>query len=269
MNIIKTMYKVVVFAVLIVLGITTPNSISQETGSQSIDSESIADLQTMFDFISQSEKISVTTESNYDAPQKSGQLIELGVIANWYIKRPNHVRVDIENRDGDERSFYFDGNSITLYDKNQNVYATVVKKGNLDQAFDYYMDELDMPLPLAELLSEKHPFDINKNVISSMYVGESKINGLACDDLAFRTEKIDFQVWIEQGKKPLPQRMIITYKDFPGSPQYRARFGDWNLSPKLKDSLFEFKPPKDAEKIRFSPMINKVESTKGKNKGGQ
>ncbi len=253
----------------LVLGFTTTNSISQETGSQDIDSESIADLQKMFDFISQSKTISVTTESNYDARQKSGQFIEFGAISKWYIKRPNQVRVDIENRDGDERIFYFDGNTITLYDKSQNVYATVVKKGNLDQAFDYYMDELDMPMPLAELFSEKHPFDINKSVISSMYVGESKINGFACDDLAFRTQEVDLQVWIEQGKKPLPQRMIITYKESPGSPQYRARFSDWNLSPKLKDSLFEFKPPKDAEKIQFSPRINKGQMTDGKNKGGQ
>ena len=253
----------------LVLGFTTTNSISQETGSQDIDSGSIADLQKMFDFISESEKISVTAESNYDARQKSGQLIEFGAVSKWYIKRPSHVRVDIENRDGTERSFYFDGNSLTLYDKNQNVYATVIKKGNLDQAFDYYMDELDMPMPLAELFSEKHPFDINKSVISSMYVGESKINGFACDDLAFRTQEVDLQVWIEQGKKPLPQRMIITYKESPGNPQYRARFSDWNLSPKLKDSLFEFKPPKDAEKIQFSTRINKGQITEDKNKGGQ
>ena len=252
-----------------VLGITPLKSISQETGSQDIDSESIADLQKMFDFLSESEKISVTAESNYDARQKSGQLIEFGAVSKWYIKRPNQVRVDIENRDGDERIFYFDGNTITLYDKTQNVYATVVKKGNLDQAFDYYMDVLDMPMPLAELFSEKHPFDVNKSVISSMYVGESKINGFACDDLAFRTEQVDLQVWIEQGKKPLPQRMIITYKESPGNPQYRARFSDWNLSPKLKDSLFEFKPPKDAEKIQFSPIINKDQITEDKNKGGQ
>jgi len=263
-----TRFAYIVF-LFFALGIIPPNSISQEAGSQNIDSESIADLQMMFDFISESETISVTTESNYDALQKSGQLIEFGAISKWYIKRPNHVRVDIENRDGTERIFYFDGNSITLYDKSQNVYASVVKKGNLDQAFDYYMDELDMPMPLAELFSEKHPFDINKSVISSMYVGESKINGFACDDVAFRTEEIDLQVWIEQGKKPLPQRFIITYKESPGSPQYRAQFSDWNLSPKLPDSLFEFKPPKDVEKIQFSPTINKGQITDGKNKGGQ
>lgn len=127
--ILLTRITYIVFLFL-VLGFTTPNSISQETGSQDIDSETIADLQKMFDFISESKKISVTTESNYDARQKSGQLIEFGAVSKWYIKRPSHVRVDIENRDGTERIFYFDGNSITLYDKNQNVYATVVKKGH-------------------------------------------------------------------------------------------------------------------------------------------
>jgi len=58
--ILLTRITYIVFLFL-VLGFTTTNSISQETGSQDIDSESIADLQKMFDFISESEKISVTT----------------------------------------------------------------------------------------------------------------------------------------------------------------------------------------------------------------
>ena len=46
-----TRFAYIVF-LFIAFGITPPNSISQETGSQDIDSESIADLQKMFDFIS-------------------------------------------------------------------------------------------------------------------------------------------------------------------------------------------------------------------------
>jgi len=228
-----------------------------EESSKSSNAENINDLQKVFDFIGDSKKISVSVESNYDTVQKSGQLIEFGAITYWYIKRPNKVRVEIKNRDGNERNFYFNGSTITLYDKDQNVYAEVNKKGNIDQAFDYYMDELDMPLPLAELFSKDHPFDLKKDITSSTYLGNSTINGILCDDLAYRTKDIDMQIWIEQKKNPLPQRFVITYNNSPGKPQYRAQFKNWDLSPKVPDSLFEFKPPKDAEKIQFVPKINK------------
>jgi len=228
-------------------------SIADET-VKNPNTENVSELQEMFDFIGDSKKISVSVESNFDVVQSSGQIIEFGGTSHWQIKRPNKVRVDLKDRDGNERTFYFNGNKITLYDKDQNVYAEVSKKGNIDQAFDYYMDELDMPLPLAELFSKDHPFDLKKDVKSSKYLGNSTINGVSCNDLAFRSEDIDMQIWISQQKNPLPQRFVITYTDSPGKPQYRAQFKNWDLSPNLPDSLFEFKPPEGAEKIKFIPI---------------
>lgn len=233
---------------------TVPLLSFAEAPEQNSNAENINELLEMLDFIGDSKKISVSVESNYDAVQNTGQILEFGAVSDWYIKRPNKVRVDIKLRDGNEKNFYFDGNTITFYDKGQNVYAQVNKKGNIDQAFDYYMDELDMPLPLAELFSKDHPFDLKKDIKSSTYLGNSTINGVSCDDLAYRSEDIDFQVWIAEQKDPLPQRFVITYNNSPGKPQYRAQFNNWDLSTKIPDSLFEFKPPEDAEKIQFVPI---------------
>jgi len=254
MNIIS---RIAFIFILMYAFFTIPILLNAEETNKNTNAENINELQNMFDFIGESKKISVSVESNYDVIQKSGQSIEFGAISYWHIKRPNKVRIDIKNRDGNERNFYFDGNTITLYDKDQNVYAEVNKKGSIDQAFDYYMDELDMPLPLAELFSKEHPFNLKQKITSSTFLGDSTINGYLCDDLAYRTEDIDMQIWIQQQKNPLPQRFVITYNNSPGKPQYRAQFKNWDLSPKVPDSLFKFKPPKDAEKIQFSPRIKK------------
>ena len=53
------------------------------------------------------------------------------------------------------------------------------------------------------------------------------------------------------GDKPLPHRVVIHYKHHPGMPQYRAEFTKWNLSARLKDKDFVFKPAEGAEKISF------------------
>ena len=62
----------------------------------------------------------------------------------------------------------------------------------------------------------------------------------------------------------LPRRITITYEHEEGRPQFRARLTDWDLSPRLKDSTFEFDPPKGAEKIAFArrPMAGAKEGSK-------
>ena len=108
-----------------------------------------------------------------------------------------------------------------------------------------------MPLPLAELFSEDHPFNLKEDIKSSTYIGDSTINGVLCEELAYRTDEIDLQLWIEKKMNPLPKRFVITYMNAEGQPQYRAQFRDWNLTAQVPDSLFTFTPPKEAEKIRF------------------
>jgi len=126
----------------------TPQEQPEDVASP-IDQDAVSELNSMFDFLAKAKKLSVTVDSTYDVLQDSGQLIEFGATSTWNIVRPKFVNVNIMNRDGTDRVFYFNGKEIALYDKGENVYATVSKSGTLDDAFDYYMDKLEMPLPRA------------------------------------------------------------------------------------------------------------------------
>lgn len=253
----KQLSRLALLLFLITVSVSASVQTVAEEETKDTNKENIAAFQKMLDFVGDTKKLSVKVQSSYDAVQSSGQLLEFGAVSTWHIKRPDKVRVDVVLRDGNERHFYFDGSSITLYDKDQNVYAVVEKKGNIDQAFDYFIDELGMPLPLAELFSEDHPFSLKEDIKSSTFLGESTISGASCDEYAFRSEEIDLQLWIEQGENPLPKRFVITYTDAEGQPQYRAQFSEWNLEAQVPDSLFEFTAPEDAEKIRYSKEIVK------------
>ena len=149
-----------------------------------IDEYANTQLQKMLDFIASRQKIKVNVEATYDVLQKNGQIIEFGAGTEWIIRRPDHVLIDSLSWDGDDRTFYFDGKDITYYDSGYNVYAVAPLAGNLDQAFDYFVDKLDMPLPLTELFSVNHPFNIKEDVNSSIYLGESTINGVDCNEFA-------------------------------------------------------------------------------------
>jgi hypothetical protein len=62
---------------------------------------------------------------------------------------------------------------------------------------------------------------------------------------------VDWQIWIEDGDKPLPKKFVITTKLMTGAPQFTVSIKSWNLSPKLKEDMFTFVPPKDAQRIDF------------------
>ena len=94
-------------------------------------------------------------------------------------------------------------------------------------------------------------------MLHSKYVGLNDAAGVDCDHLAFIQENADWQVWIDHGKKPLPRKIVITYKQLPTQPQWGAVFSNWRFDRQLPASLFEPTLPKGAIKTDF------VESKEG------
>jgi hypothetical protein len=217
-----------------------------------VEEKALAVFNKMATFLSQAPKLSVTIESGYDAVQPSGLKVEFGETRKFTIRRPDRMRLDTDTRDGNHRGFRFDGKEIGVFDTKQKVYATAEQTGTTDHAVDYFIDQLQMPLPLSDLFASNLP-KFTRNLEALYYVEETTIAGVRCDHLVGSTKNIDFQVWVAQGDKPLLQRLIITYKREEGEPQRWAQFRDWNLSPDVPDSVFAFTPPEGAEKIPFAP----------------
>ncbi|HWP93716.1 MAG TPA: DUF2092 domain-containing protein [Thermodesulfobacteriota bacterium] len=218
-----------------------------------IDPKAMEINKKMADSLSKTPRFSVTVDIGYDAVQEDGQKIEYGSVRNITIVRPNKARFDITERDGDKNGFIFDGNQIFAFSGGSNVYATAQKTGTIDEAFDYFTEQLDMTLPPSQLFHNNLPTELDELITSLRYVDGQTVAGVPCDHLAGTTENVDFQIWIAKGDKPLAQRYIITYKEWEGEPQFRAQFSNWNLSPSVSDSLFAFTPPKGMEKIPFVP----------------
>ena len=110
-----------------------------------------------------------------------------------------------------------------------------------------------MEVPLSELFDTKLPEHLKEIITEGYIVEESRIGDTTVSHLAFRTDEIDVQLWIDT-KKNLPQKIIISYKNHFEHPQFWAYFKEWDLSPRLRDSNFKFEPPKDFEKIPFSTV---------------
>ena len=243
---------------------------AQETraAKPELEEKAIAVLKRTAAFLSQAQRFSVTIDAGFDAVQDSGQKIEFGETRQVVLRRPDHLRIDATTRDGAKSALLFDGKDMTVFHPQENVYATVARPGSVDEAMAYFVNDLGMRLPLAELLNSHLDKALLEKVRVANYVEPSSIAGVPCDHLALRGDEADLQLWVAQGQQPLPRRLVITYKHADGRPQFWAQLSDWNLSPEAPDSLFVFTPPKGAAKIAFSPRQT-LQPGAAVSKGGQ
>jgi hypothetical protein len=226
--------------------------------------EAKAILMRMADFMAKTQSFSVDMRSSYDSYEKSGQKIEFNQMRKITMVRPDRLRVEVEESNGDKNLVVFDGKQISVSSPNKNVYAQTPKTGTIDDAIVYFVRDLGMKLPLAVLLVTTAPKELEQRTRKLDYVEMTSIFGVPAHHLAGRTDSVDYQVWVADGDKPLPLRVVLTYREEKGQPQFQAQFSNWNLAPEAPASMFAFTPPPGAQQIAFLAQLPRVAPQTGK-----
>lgn len=209
-------------------------------------------LRRMSDHLAALPAFTVNFRAGYDVVQASGQKIEFGEMRSVALARPDRLRVEEITSDGRHDLAVFDGKTMSVYGADRQVFAQAPQPGPVDDALVYFVRDLKMRMPLALLLTTRLPAELPDRVATIDYVERSEILGQPVDHVAGRTDSVDFQFWITQGEHPVPLRIVITYRDAPGQPQFWANLADWNTSPAFTRETFDFKPPAGAHRIDFA-----------------
>jgi len=209
-------------------------------------------LRSMSDYLKSVEQFTFRADIAYDALLVGGQKVRYGGVGEISVHRPDYLRV--EHR-GDERNMrvVFNGVLFTFHDLDADLYAQRELTANIDTAVDGMFEKFGFSVPTADLVYSDPYATLTSSVESGSHLGLHTVDGVRCHHLAFTQESIDWQIWIEDGPRPLPRQLVITYKDEPASPQYAVQFSRWNLSPGISDSYFEFEPPAGARPMEFLP----------------
>ncbi|MBW2100773.1 MAG: DUF2092 domain-containing protein, partial [Deltaproteobacteria bacterium] len=204
---------------------------------------------------------SLHTENTTDEILPSGQKLQFGDAVDVFVQRPDRLQAKVKGDIRNQELFY-DGKTITLFNHEENLYASLNAPPTIEKALDYAIESFGLAAPLADIIY-RNVYDIlTEDVTSGIYVGLHYVHGVQCHHLAFTRDDIDWQIWIENSQTPLPRKVIITEKWITGSPQFTALLSNWNLSPKFDDNLFRFVPPEKAKKIDFLPTIKSLPTEK-------
>jgi hypothetical protein len=231
---------------LLLAGLASPD----RAQSSEVDARADQLLRQMSDYLAGLKQFSVQTENSLEVLLRSGEKIQYDTPAELIMQRPDKLKAE---RTGDivNQEFYYDGKTLSLYQKDSNYFASVEAPDTIDATIDFARDYLGVYAPGSDLIYANPYAILTESAVSGSYVGESVVDGTRCHHLAFRNDEVDWQIWIAAGDKPLPRKFVVTSKWMTGAPQFTLVTRNWNLSPKITDKTFSFVPPKEAKQIDF------------------
>jgi hypothetical protein len=215
-----------------------------------LDSATVDRLRHSLNYLAGMEAFSLAAHSSLEVVLLSGQKIQFDNSSRLTVQRPNKLHAE---RLGDlvAQEFLYDGESLTLHQVDAGLYASVPAPGTLEEMLDFARDYLDIVAPAGDLIYSDAFELLMEGVHTAFTVGEADVAGVPCDHLAFSAPGTDFQIWIQQGDRPLPRKLIITSRDVVNAPQFSVLIDAWDQTPDLDEDLFHFEPPEDAMVIDF------------------
>ena len=232
---------------------TLSNLVPAYAQSPAVDPSAVEILKSMTDYLGGLKQFSVDTQNTLEHVLDSGQRIDEDISVSVIISRPGKLK---SRRLGEliDQAFYYDGKTLTLNNKNANVYATEKAPATIEQLLDFARESLGLISPASDLVYRNVYELMMQDVTSETVVGKAVINGRTCNHLAFRRPDVDFQVWVADADEPLPCKYVVTDKSTPELVSTISVMSNWNVKPPVTDNTFSYVPGKGTTRVEFMPL---------------
>jgi hypothetical protein len=231
----------------LVLGLGAPS------GARADEEDAKNLVKAMSDYMAAQKAVSFAYDATLEVVTTDDQKLALASSGMVTINRPDKIRATRSGGFADVEML-FDAKTLTLLGKNTNLYAQIGIPGTIDHLIDELRVKHNRPLPAADLLMANVYDELMPEVIDVKDLGSGVIGGIECDHLAFRTNEVDWQIWIAQGDRPYPCRYVITSKLIANGPQYSIQIRDWKTGDEVAADDFSFKNPTKAKKIELKDI---------------
>jgi hypothetical protein len=217
-----------------------------------VDPRAVEALKAMSTYLQTLQTFRLVSEGSLDVITVQDQKVQLDMVTTYQVRRPGGIRIDWVS-DQKNRQFYYDGSKFTLVAPTLNYYATTDAPATNREFLDALYEKTGIELPLTDLFrwaDADHADDIAL-LTSAFSVGTATLDGVKTDHWAYRTDDYDWELWMEQGDKPLPRKFVLIDRTDPTLPAFTARL-TWQVNPTLDPAAFTYVPAADAIAISFN-----------------
>jgi hypothetical protein len=219
------------------------------TPANPVDPSSVQALKDMGAHLQSLKRFRVSTELSGERVLADGQKLTHSASATMDVARPDRLRATMRSPRS-LRVLYFDGTNATLYTPALKVYSTVELDDTLLGLVEKLENRFGIEVPLSDLFTWGTPAAPLDRIESAMNAGQDFIGDDLCNHYAFRQGKVDWQIWITAGAKPLPRKVVITNRSDEARPQSVSLIV-WDLNPGFNDAVFRFVAPKGATQAQI------------------
>ena len=224
--------------------------------SAHIDTVAVSILDKMSAMIGELGSCSATVKSNYDVSNQELGLVKHSDEEHIYIGGADKLLVRSSGDKGN-RYIMYNGKTLSYYSIDKNHYSQVDVPSTVMEMIDHMNKNYGIVFPVADFLYPGFVDDILAASTNLVLLGTTKVDGKECFHIAGTAKDKTFQFWIADDPFYLPVKMVIVYTNKPMNPQFEATYCDWQLNPILPASIFEFKVPANAKKIKLTPLSAK------------
>ncbi len=217
-------------------------------------------LRAMSDYLGKLKQFTFTAKVTTDDIQESGEKIQLSSRRTVSVRRPDRIVAELRT-DGDDRRVTYDGKALNIFSRTHNLYGSEKMPDSIEGTLDMLAQDYGMVLPLGDMLYPDVYGAVVPSIRTGQYVGQHIVDERQCHHLLFTQDVIDWEIWIQADDKPLPRKLVITYKQQTGKPTFSATLPLWELTPKFTADFFDFNPPSGAQKIQILPVMIKDAET--------
>lgn len=241
----RTKLPIAVLAVLL-----SVSAMATQAAEVQQDAKAIEVLQAMAAYKTTLDRFVIKGVTFADARLDAGLIVANAEEINLSVSRPGSML--ISSFDGvATKGLYFQGGLLTFFNSANRLYAQASIPEDFEAAMQFALDELDIEAPLMDMIYKDAVAHLVASGDEVLYLTDkARVGGSDCHHLAIRGPEADVQLWVEEGDRPLPRRIMITSKWKGGSPRFVANL-NWEIDPQFEPGLFEFKAPEDATKIDF------------------
>lgn len=234
---------------------------AQDT-NPNIDPKASALLHNMSDLLGSNDEYTFRANIMYDNVLDSHRKIQYDADETTFIKKPDKFYIGYMSDQGGYKLWY-NGGQATLLEIPTNDFSLTTLPGSIDQALTKLDEKYKFTPALSEFLFINTYKVMTANVITGAYIGKSDVFGTKCHHLLFVAKDINWQIWIQDGKRPVPRKLVITYKKLPESPQFIAVFKDWITGKPI--THFAFKPdiPNINNRVEFNQITGNPNFKRG------
>jgi len=231
---------------------TPPTSAPAASAAPAIEPGVLDELNRMGAYLRTLNMFTLQIDGTIDEVLLSGQKVQFGGKAVYKFHKPDGLFLSLDT-DRQQREFYFNGKTFTLYSPRMHFYASTPAPATVRELMNDLDKKYGIQLPISDLFLWDTDAARQDAIKSGIDVGPARINGAVCEQFAFRQAGVDWQVWIQHGDTPLPRKLVITTTDDDAQPQYVAVL-TWDMTTRVPESAFSFTPPKDAHRITFATV---------------